>query len=402
VSRTPRALVGTLGWTGHTHPSLALARELDARGIDVTVEVTRRWADVVEGLGLRFAPAEDEIVYDGLPVEGMRGPTLPEAVRSRLPLLRELRPDVVVHDVLTLAPALAAEAAGVRLATLVPTMYPPHAPGLPFYPWGLRMPRTPIGKGAWRAIAPFQPLIDRRLRRERRQLNAVRGELGLSSLRRYHGPIGEGLALVATFPQLEYPRRWPAHVRVTGPMLFEEEDRDTELPEGPAPLVVVHSSTAQDPELKLARTALEALADEPVRMVATMSRPGKAWDGSVPDNAVVTDWVSYRQVLPQASLVIGSGGHGAVMKVLANGVPLVICPPGANMAELGARVAWAGAGLMLPKRLLTASSLRWAVRRVLTDPGFGLRAREIASWARDNDGAARGAELVQRYADGRL
>jgi UDP:flavonoid glycosyltransferase YjiC (YdhE family) len=65
------------------------------------------------------------------------------------------------------------------------------------------------------------------------------------------------------------------------------------------------------------------------------------------------------------------------------------------MAENAARVAWAGAGLMLPWRLTGAASLRWAVRRILSDPEFAQRANEIASWALDHDGAERGAELVE-------
>ena len=77
---------------------------------------------------------------------------------------------------------------------------------------------------------------------------------------------------MATFPQLEYPRRWPAGVHVTGPMEFELPYPDIELPEGDAPLVLVAPSTAQDPELRLVRVALEALAEEPVRVVATTNR----------------------------------------------------------------------------------------------------------------------------------
>jgi UDP:flavonoid glycosyltransferase YjiC (YdhE family) len=42
--------------------------------------------------------------------------------------------------------------------------------------------------------------------------------------------------------------------------------------------------------------------------------------------------------------------------------------------------------------------MRWAVRRVLADPRFLARARAIAHWATENDGAERGAELVERHA----
>ena len=77
---------------------------------------------------------------------------------------------------------------------------------------------------------------------------------------------------MATFPQLEYPRRWPPGVEVTGPMTFELPHPDIELPGGDAPLVLVAPSTAQDPDNRLVRMALEALADEPVRVVATTNR----------------------------------------------------------------------------------------------------------------------------------
>ena len=68
------------------------------------------------------------------------------------------------------------------------------------------------------------------------------------------------------------------------------------------------------------------------------------------------------------------------------------------MSENGARVAWARAGLMLPRALLGARQLRWSVRRVLADPRFLARTGAIAHWAKENDGAERGAELVERHA----
>jgi len=65
------------------------------------------------------------------------------------------------------------------------------------------------------------------------------------------------------------------------------------------------------------------------------------------------------------------------------------------------RVAWAGAGLSLPWRLCRPAPLRWAARRLLHEPGFTAKAGEIAAWGRENDGAARGAELVERLALGK-
>jgi len=68
------------------------------------------------------------------------------------------------------------------------------------------------------------------------------------------------------------------------------------------------------------------------------------------------------------------------------------------MSETAMRVSWARAGLSLPWRLCRPGPLRWAARRILDDPSFAARAAELAAWAEKNDGAKRGAELVERLA----
>ena len=391
-----RVLVGALGWMGHTYPALALARELRGRGHEVVFEAPESWREAAEGEGLDFAASVDQIAWPGRPQVAEDAPLLVDVIRARIPEIRALDPDIVVSDLLTLVPALAAESAGVPTATLVPHLYPVRAADHPFFPWGLRLPRTPVGRTWWRTFGSAQPHLDPRLRADRRRLDELRRELDLPALGRYHGAISDRLTLVGTFPQLEYPRAWPDHVHVTGPLLYDLDDSHGELPSGDEPLVFIHSSTAQDPELKLIRAGLEALRSEPVRVVATMSRRGAGWDEPVPDNAVVEDWAAYEQVLPHASVVVCSGGHGAVTKVLATGTPLLVCPPGADMAENGARVAWAGAGLMVPGVIVAPGPLRWAIRRLLAEPGFARRAREIGEWSRRHDGAAVAADLVER------
>jgi UDP:flavonoid glycosyltransferase YjiC (YdhE family) len=112
------------------------------------------------------------------------------------------------------------------------------------------------------------------------------------------------------------------------------------------------------------------------------------------------DWLGYSQVMPAADLVVSHGGHGTVARALGAGAPVLCCPGVGDMAENGARVAWAGAGLMLPWRLTRPAALRVAVRRILGDPSFTARAGEIAAWASEHDGAERGAELVETLSRG--
>ena len=81
---------------------------------------------------------------------------------------------------------------------------------------------------------------------------------------------------------------------------------------------------------------------------------------------------------------------------LAAGVPVLVSPAVGDMAENGARVSWSGTGEMLPRRLLSPQSLRLATRRLLRDPSYGLRATELAAWAKANDGADTAADLLER------
>jgi MGT family glycosyltransferase len=394
-ARPLQLLVAAFGDAGHAFPAIALARALAAHGHDVTVETWNRWREAVEGLGLGFYAAEEYTVFPPPAPNGSEGPTAADAAGALIPMMEEMRPDLVVSDILTAAPTLAAEATGTPWATLVPHLYPPQEPGTPFFAFGFVLPRTAIGRGMWRA---WQPVLEAGLRQGRDELNETRARVGLPPLDHFHGGISERLALVATFPQLEYPRRWPPGVHVTGPMFFELEHPDVELPDGDEPLVLVAPSTAQDPGARLVRIALEALADEPVRVLATTNRQVHADAIDAPSNAVLVDWVSYSQAMPAADLVISHGGHGTSARALSFGVPLLACPDLGDMAENGARVAWAGAGLMLPRRLTRTQSLRLAVRRILAEPRFRGRAEEFAAWSRENDGAKRGAEIVERAA----
>ena len=390
-----RVFLGAFGDPGHAFPAVALGRALAARGHDVTLQTWTRWQEHVEREGMRFAPAPEYQVFPTLERPLKPYEAVVRATGDTLPQIEEARPDVVVADILTLAPALAGERLGVPVATLIPHVDPRPAPGFPPYSMGARLPRTRAGRALWDGLAP---LVGRGLELGRRELNETRSRLGLPELSRVHGGISDGLALVATFPQLEYPRAWPASTHVVGPLLWEQPFGDVELPPGDGPLVLVAPSTVQDPEQRLLRAALEGLAGEHVRVLATTNRRPLSTPLELPANARLVDWVSYARTMPSCDLVVCHGGHGTVVRALASGCALVVVPAGGDMNENAARVDWAGVGVRLPRRLARREPVRLAVRRALAEPRLRARARELAAWARTHDGAHRAAELVEAFA----
>jgi UDP:flavonoid glycosyltransferase YjiC (YdhE family) len=415
-------LLGAFGDPGHAFPMIALGRALSARGHDVTLQTWERWRAPVEGEGLTFAPAPEYHVFPSGPEPLGFYEAVVHATRDTRPLVAALEPDVVVADILTLAPALAAELQGIPCATLIPHVYPQGAPGLPIYSLGARLPRTAAGRAFWRRA---DRSVDHGLERGRIELNDVRARLGLPALTHTHGGTSRELALVATFPQLEYPRTaggsaagreagagaglgvgpeaglgagWGPNVHLVGPLMWEPPAADVALPPGDAPLVLVAPSTAQDPSHRMLAAALRGLADAPVRVLATWNRRLPPRPLPVPVNARVVDWVSYSRTMPLADVVVCHAGHGTLVRALSCGCAVVACPAVGDMNENAARVAWAGAGVRIPRRFVSPRPLRLAVERALGEPSIRTRARELAAWAQAHDSGATAASLIEQLA----
>ena len=133
--------------------------------------------------------------------------------------------------------------------------------------------------------------------------------------------------------------------------------------------------------------------------VLAVRRPGTTGLPAAP-NARVVEWVSYEEAMPRADLVVCHAGHGTLATALARGAPVVTVPAAGDMAENGARAQWAGAGLNLPGRFLSADHAALGGAARARAAGLRARARELAGWARTHDGAETAAKLVERFAAG--
>jgi UDP:flavonoid glycosyltransferase YjiC (YdhE family) len=391
-----RVLLGAFGDPGHAFPMIALGRALRARGHEVTLQSWTRWQEHIEAEGMTFAAAPE---YQVFPTGHGRLNFYQAVVRAAedtVPLVRELQPDVAVADILTLAPALAAELEEVPCATLIPHVYPHGEPDFPIYSLGARLPGTSLGRSFWRRA---QRPVRKGLELGRVELNRTRELLGLPALEHVHGGISRRQAVVATFPQLEYPRTWPANVNVVGPLMWEPPTADVELPPGVAPLVLIAPSTAQDPEHRMLTAALRGLADADVRVLATYNRRLPPRPLPVPDNARVVDWLSYSRTMPHCDAVVCHAGHGTLVRALSCGCPVVACPAVGDMNENAARLDWAGAGVRLPRRFLYPRPLRLAVERALGEASIRERARELSTWLASHDPGGGAALLIERLAD---
>ena len=390
-----RFFLGAFGQPGHAFPMLALGRELVERGHQVTYETWERWREPVQAAGMDFLPAPEHPVFptQEQPLKPYEAVVL--ATAHTRPTVARARPDVVVHDILTLAPALAGELEGLPVATLIPHVYPVGAPGFPPYAFGARIPRTGLGRTLWRV---FDRPVARGLAQGRQELNDTRRQLGLPPVTRFHGGLSTELVLVGTYPELEYPRDWPGHVHIVGPLIWEPLATPVAPPPGEAPLVLVAPSTAQDPEHRLLHAALAGLGREPVRVLATWNRRPIDGPAAIPANTRLVEWLSYAQTMPESSLVVCHAGHGTMVRALASGAGVLTVPHVGDMAENAARADWAGVGIRLPWSLLGPRSLALAVRRALERPQMASAVRRLTAANPIGAGPAQAADRLEDLA----
>ena len=391
-----RLLLGAFGDPGHAFPMIALGRALRAAGHEVTLQTGRQWQEVVAGEGLAFAAAPEYPVFPTREAPLKPYQAVLRATEETQPLVDQCAPDVVVHDVLTLAPALAAERAGVKVATLVPHVDPRTAPGAPPYSVGALPPRTALGRRLWSAL---QPVTNRGLESGRAELNETRRRLGLPAVEHLHSGLSRQLTLVASFPALEYPRPAEPATEIIGPLIWEPPTDPVALPPGDGPLVLVAPSTAQDPKHELLRASIRGLGQlDGVRVLATWNRRPLSEPIELPPNVTLVEWVSYAQTMSHCDVVINHGGHGTLARVLASGAVPVVVPAGGDQAENAARVAWAGAGVRVAPRLASPRAIRGATERALLEPSLRSIARQFENWYANHDAGARATELLEQLA----
>ncbi len=357
---------------GHSFPAIALCQRFGEAGDEPTLFTGVEWVDAARAAGVDAAELDGLAALDDDVDAGAR--IHRRAARMavlNVPALRDLKPDLVVSDVITAGGGMAAELLGIPWIELNP--HPLYLPskGLPPIGSGLA-PGTGI-RGRLRD-ATMRALTARSWRAGLRQRAGARVEIGLPA--RDPGPLRR---LIATLPALEVPRPdWPAEAVVVGPLHFEPTDRVLEIPPGSGPVVVVAPSTASTGTAGLAEVALDCLTPGqtlPPGSRVVVSRLGGA-DLAVPPWAVVGRG-RQAELLRHADVVVCGGGHGMVAKTLLAGVPLVVVPGGGDQWEMANRVLRQGSARLI--RPLTAGAVVAAVGEVLSVPGYREAARSAAA-----------------------
>lgn len=243
----------------------------------------------------------------------------------------------------------------------------------------------------------------------------VRRELvadALGELRALHGlPPDPGLAmldgslvLVPFPPSLPDPALpLPATARAFRPAgLDDEADALAEgvLPAGDAPLVYFTLGTVYNMESgDLFARVIAGLWELPVRLVVTVGEHiDPAELGPQPDHVRVHRFIAQAGLLPHCALVVAHGGSGSVIGALAQGLPMVLSPMGADQLQNAARCVALGVAETLDAFTVTSDVARDTVATVLADARYRAAAERLRDEIANLPPAADAVPLLERLA----
>ena len=420
-----RFLFGSNPFSGHVRPGLPIARELVARGHEVVWYTGGRFRAMVEATGARHVAPTAAVDFDEADLEA----TFPgrAATRAGIPQLkfdvRHLFLDPVVDQVHDMQALLAEESfdAIVVESTFLAGAYLSELTGIDVAVYGIT-PLTgrsrdtaPTGLGMTPLSGPLGRVRNRVLHDliekvvfgpEQRRAQSVRAALGLPRSDVFFfdtGLLTVPLFIHGTVPEFEYPRTdLPSTVHFVGALL-PGTPGTAPLPawwdelDGDRPVVLVTQGTVKvDPD-HLLHPAIEGLAGEDVLVVGTTggAEPSELLRRHDAANVRLERFIPFEDLLPYVDVVVTNGGYGGTQQALAHGIPVVVAGVTEGKIEIAARVRWAGVGIDLRTDSASAEQVRTAVRRVLADPSYRDRARNLAERYAAHDAARSAADLVE-------
>jgi UDP:flavonoid glycosyltransferase YjiC (YdhE family) len=87
--------------------------------------------------------------------------------------------------------------------------------------------------------------------------------------------------------------------------------------------------------------------------------------GALPDNVTLMDWVPQADLMPHVDVAVHHAGSGTLFAALANGVPQVLLPQGADQFANAAWVAQTGAAQQILPDQTTPTTIADAIRSLI-------------------------------------
>ena len=354
---------------GHFHAMVPLAQALTEHGHWVAFATGRSFGPVIRQAGFAHFPCGLDFdgskdILEALPEWGsiqaaappdtglqqlhgfVRG-LAPRMATDLIALVESWRPDVIVRDPLEFGGYIAAERGGLPHATI---LWATYISARALCPHALEELRSQFGLPA----NPERDTLDRYL-------------------------AFDFMPPSWTFPGMPYPpvthRFGATPFDLSGPDGLP--DWIEHIPD--RPIIYATLGTTFNRATDTFRAILDAFRELDANLLLTVGRwMDPAAFGPQPDHIRIAQYIPQSLLLPRCSAIIFHGGYNTLMSALWQGLPVVVMPQGGgDQQPTGRRCASLGMGVLLEDNPPDAEAIRDAVRGVLEQPGYRMKAQSL-------------------------
>lgn len=382
--------VVSLGAFGHVNPTLSLVTELVRRGVRVTYFTTENFRRIVEPTGARFVAVPSWMARQEGGADEDVGATVPflflneagSCIDPILEVLREDKPDAILHDFAGIAGTIAADALHVP-NIMIYTSYPSNdsysmAASFENVPADhpLRVAAGQIAEGFVKKYGCRKMTI--------REIFDGQGDLNLVMMQKRLVPNSETFGDNFVFTGVQIGKRtafgsWQA-------------------PDNGKPLLYSSLGTAFNNWPEYYPILFDAVRDLDINVFAALGSIDPASLKDIPANVEVGQMVPQLDILSQASVFITHAGMGGTGEAIYYGVPMIAIPQMEEQAITARQIEKLGLGTaFLDKNAITSESLKAAIVKLLTEPSYKATALDFSQDMKSLGGATASADAVMRF-----
>ncbi len=208
------------------------------------------------------------------------------------------------------------------------------------------------------------------------------------------------LAVLSHQPaEFEYPRQnLPDYFHFTGPYHNQTSRKPVDFPWDKLtdkPLIYASMGTLQNQLTDVFQAIATACVGLDAQLVISL---GGASIESLPELAgdpLVVGYAPQLALLERAAVAITHAGMNTALECLTYGVPMVAIPVTNDQPGIAARVAWTGAGEIVPLAKLTPSRLKVMLEKVLSGDSYRQNALRLKAAIAASGGVALAADIIE-------
>ena len=397
--------VVSLGAFGHVNPTLSPVTELIRRGVRVTYFSTENFRKIVEPTGAKFVAVPSWMAENDPQTKSNEtgekndgGDSVAAVVPflflneagayidTVLEVLREDKPDAIMHDFAGIAGTMAADVLGVPNIMLY-TSYPSNgtysvAESFSNVPADhpLRIAADQIADGYVAKYGCRKMTV--------KEIFDGQGDLNLVMMQKRLVPNNDSFDDSFVFTGVQIGKRgafgtWTA-------------------PANGKPLLYSSLGTAFNNWPEYYPILFDAVRDLDINVFAALGGIDPETLHDVPANVELGKMVPQLDILSQASVFITHAGMGGTGEAIYYGVPMIAIPQMDEQAITAGRIQDTGLGVaFLDKGAITSETLKAAIVKLLEDPSYRETAKEFSEDMRALGGAPASADAIIRFIENR-